>query len=521
MGRSQEGVSRHEGGCRTPTLPSLQGAEEPSLVGESIGNHQVLERIGAGGMGVVYLVEHRVLGLRAALKVMRARLASEPEFVRRFIDEGRTCARVRHPNAVQIHDLFALPDGRPAMVLELLDGETLEQRVQSGPLAPGLALPILKQICEALQAAHAAGIVHRDVKADNVLLARRGGAEIVKVLDFGIAKRLFEEGNTRVGAVLGTPDYMAPEQIAGGPLDHRADLYSVGVLAHRILTGRLPFAGGSVVEVLNAHLRSPPPEPTELPEPFRALIRKAMAKSPAERFASAHELGGALGDLEAWWRTCEQAGIGPGQARLSSSILDAPFELMLVQATVELRFASAEAFERLEREQLSKGHLYLPGLLPLGTGGVKVRLLVPGGEAREIEADVVRRFEGELAARWHLPEGVALAVRRAPAGASAREVEMLLELYGGRLGGDERDFLGVRPEAALSEIKGVPAVGVRSREASTPGRPPPRHFREGAGSAIPAMPHDYLRCNVDQAALPRLVWHRAGDRFPASNPASG
>jgi serine/threonine-protein kinase len=263
--------------------------------GAMAGNYRIVRPIASGAMGIVYLGEHPSFGSKAAVKVLREDLAGDPVFAERFVEEAKAAATIRHPNMVKVFDLVRLPDGRPAMVMELLEGHTLDQALAPGPFAVLEALHVLEEICAVLTATHARGVVHRDIKAENVFLVEGpSGRPQVKLLDFGIAKMA---GRSMV-PIAGTPYYMAPEQGRGEEVDARSDLYAVGVLAYLMLTGRFPFEGRTPREVMRKHVHElVDPEP--LPSKARPLVLKLLAKHREDRFADAAELSSALHALEA------------------------------------------------------------------------------------------------------------------------------------------------------------------------------------------------------------------------------
>ena len=247
------------------------------------------ELLGEGGFGKVYRARHLELELDVAVKVLHARMTREPEIVERFRREGVSTARVLHPNAVSIYD-FHLSDGGPAyLVMELLRGVTVGGVLGlSGSVSPKRAAEILVPVCDVLATAHAAGVVHRDIKPENLFLHRFSSAEIVKVLDFGIAGMLDAspetERLTRAGALLGTPIYMAPEQLFGEPCDGRADVYSLGVLLSRMLTGAEPFQGLGPRGLTACHQRGDLPDFGEaIPDEIAEVVLSALHKEPGER----------------------------------------------------------------------------------------------------------------------------------------------------------------------------------------------------------------------------------------------
>jgi serine/threonine-protein kinase len=258
------------------------------------GRYRVLRRLGAGGMADVYLAEDSTLGRRVAVKVLLQRYAGDGQFVERFRREAQAAARINHPNIVNIYD-WGPVDGTYYIVMEYVEGETLKDHIRrEGRYAPGEAVRIALELLAAVQVAHAAHIVHRDIKSQNILLDPAG---TVKVTDFGIAKA-DDSQMTEAGSILGTAQYLAPEQAKGEPVDERSDLYSVGVVFYEMLTGSLPFRGDSAVTVALKHVNEQPPEPAELvpglPYSLNQIVLKALAKSPDQRYRTAAEFSADL-----------------------------------------------------------------------------------------------------------------------------------------------------------------------------------------------------------------------------------
>jgi len=278
----------------SPAAP--HGGAQDRLLGRVLGDrYRVLSRLGEGGMGTVYLCEHAVLRRRFAVKVLRADLSSDAELVDRFRNEAIAASRIGQENVVDVVDFGAEEDGALYYVMEALDGRSLGAVIrEEGPLPVVRALDLLEQISRALAAAHASGVVHRDVKPDNVFLVRReDGGERAKVIDFGIS-RVPGTGRaqriTRAGAIIGTPEYMAPEQANGGAVDHRADVYAAGVLLFEMLTGELPLEAATPLATIVAHQTRTPDPPSRriagIPPEVDAIVLRALAKRPEDRFGS-------------------------------------------------------------------------------------------------------------------------------------------------------------------------------------------------------------------------------------------
>jgi len=268
------------------------------LIGAVVdGRYEVMSVLGEGGMGIVYAARHRALGKRFALKALRKDLASDGETAARFMQEARTAASVSHPGLVEITDFGKLPTGQPFFVMELLEGESLANLIRrGGPLPAARAVGIVRQVAEALGAAHELSIVHRDLKPDNIHVATDEQArDRVKVVDFGLAKVIGASRLTRAGMVFGTPHYMSPEQAMGEATDHRADIYALGVVMYEMFTGRVPFEADSYMGVLTKHMYMAPTPPSQIvgTEKLGALEEvtlRCLEKKPDNRYASLREL---------------------------------------------------------------------------------------------------------------------------------------------------------------------------------------------------------------------------------------
>jgi serine/threonine protein kinase len=275
--------------------------------GTQVGAYRVLQQIGKGGMGTVWLAEHTMLGRRAALKLLHPMFTTRSEIVTRFFNEARAATAISDPGIVQIFDFGQHVDGTAYIAMEMLEGEPLDRRLKRmGRLPVGDALRIMRQVASTLGVAHRSGIVHRDLKPENVFLVHDPevvGGERAKILDFGIAKLTTDTNPmTHTSAVMGTPAYMSPEQCRGaGRVDQRADIYSLGCTLFALITGGPPFDIEGSGEIIAAHLREPPPAPSsrarDIPPELDALILRCLAKDPGRRFASGTELAAALGVL--------------------------------------------------------------------------------------------------------------------------------------------------------------------------------------------------------------------------------
>ncbi|MES1208595.1 MAG: serine/threonine-protein kinase [Pseudomonadota bacterium] len=277
------------------------------MIGEQFGNYRAISLLGEGGMGAVYLAEHPGIGRRVAVKVLHRNYVRDENLLGRFLNEARAANAIRHPNIIEILDSGTIADGTPFLVMELLEGESLGARIRRvGALPIPIAVEFAYQTASALGAAHKKGIVHRDLKPDNLYIVpdpHEPERERIKVLDFGIAK--LQQGNasdsvkTRTGTLMGTPIYMSPEQCRGTrSVDHRSDIYSLGVILFEMLTGQPPFVSEGFGELVNMHLNVAPPAPSSrnpaIPPSLDAIVLRMLEKNPEQRFGDMAELQGAL-----------------------------------------------------------------------------------------------------------------------------------------------------------------------------------------------------------------------------------
>ncbi|HEX6664196.1 MAG TPA: protein kinase, partial [Gaiellaceae bacterium] len=279
------------------------------------GRYRIVRKLGTGGMANVYLAEDEVLGRRVAIKILDDRHAGDDQFVERFRREAKNAAGLSHPNIVSIYDRGEA-EGTYYIAMEYLDGRSLKELIVArGPAPIHLAIDYARQILAAIRFAHRHGIVHRDIKPHNVLVDGEGR---LKVTDFGIA-RAGASQMTEAGSIIGTAQYLSPEQARGGAVDRRSDLYSVGVVLYELLTGEVPFGGDTAVEIAMKHLSATPEPPSakrpDVPHALDMVVLRALAKDPADRYASAEEMDA---DLD---RVGRGLGVAPETAEAATTVL--------------------------------------------------------------------------------------------------------------------------------------------------------------------------------------------------------
>jgi len=262
------------------------------LVGQTLGQYQIVEELGRGGMAVVYKAYQRSLNRYVAIKVLPPQLAFDEQFAQRFVREAQGAAALHHPSIVTIHDINREGDIN-FIVMEYLQGETLEQLLQSGPLPPPRIVHIVSQVADALEHAHRQRLIHRDVKPSNIMVDEQQN-DRVTLMDFGLVRAAEGTDLTRTGTIIGTPEYMSPEQAEGAHVDQRTDIYSLGVVVFKMLTGQVPFSRSTPHAVLIAHITQDPPSITSINPSLslavEAVVHKAMAKDPQARYERATEL---------------------------------------------------------------------------------------------------------------------------------------------------------------------------------------------------------------------------------------
>ncbi|HBB95745.1 MAG TPA: hypothetical protein DC054_10175 [Blastocatellia bacterium] len=320
----------------------LQRTSDP-LVGQTLaGKYSIEKLIKRGGMGAVYVGKHVLMDKTVAIKVLHPSLALDDDVVARFSREAKAASRISHPHAVSVTDFGESENGVVFLVMEYLDGQTLKDVIKAdGPMALDRVVEIVRQVAGALDVAHQQGVVHRDLKSDNIMLSQTNGGDWAKVLDFGIAKIQQAEGArdvdiTAANLVIGTPQYMSPEQCSqSGPIDARSDIYSFGIIIYEMLAGRVPFTGESPTMIMMKQVQDPPPSILEIrPEVGTGLaqvISKALAKQPADRFQTAGELSEAVADAAKASESSELTAAPPTVASVPVPAADDLDEVTLVQ----------------------------------------------------------------------------------------------------------------------------------------------------------------------------------------------
>jgi serine/threonine-protein kinase len=353
----------------TPDARLMETGPKDSLIGLKLGEYELRTRVGVGGMGLVYEGIQPLIGKRVAVKVLRPELAHSTEQVERLLAEARAVNAIRHRGIIDIFGFGQVPDGRQYIVMEFLDGQALDAVLaEKNQLPVQEALSLLDEVLAALAAAHGAGVVHRDLKPSNIFLVRQpDGSRYVKVLDFGLAKRsqtpTGRSAQTRTDMVVGTPEYMAPEQARGQEVGPMTDLYALGVVTFEMVTGRLPFVGTSPVDLLMKHVEARPPRPSEfisdLPPALDAFILQMLTKDPETRPNSADALRHQLNKLRRTLRS---------PTRSNASVL-APVEKPRPQENLDSHRPTTpvpvppELLKGLERtsQQLDAADVSMPG----------------------------------------------------------------------------------------------------------------------------------------------------------------
>ncbi len=466
------------------------------ILGTTLGSFKVTKVIGRGGMGTVYLGEHAVIGSRVAIKVLQERLASDENLVARFYAEARAVNMIGHENIVNIFDMNVAGPNRYYLVMEYLEGKPLNALL-TRPVPLEVAVPILLQVCDALQAAHDAGIVHRDLKPENIFLIKRGRHDnFVKVLDFGLAKLLdttLAPQHTAAGLIVGTPEFMSPEQANSAPVDGRSDIYSLGCIAWLLATGKLPFPQRGLTDLLVAHRQLMPDPPhvanAQVPRALSDVIMKAMAKNPEARFQDAKSFATALDAvLKGAPVPASTSGSGNNLPPVSAAPRPASPEQPAAPAipTPERREARFDAvvatldgkgFGTLPCKDISKGGMFLCTSGPMPASFSRVKITLPSVGGLELLAEVVRQVPPDQAKAWGMQPGFGVqfvdltpALREVvgrlvqglpPQPAAAKpanttddpQAEQVLAKYRARVNGDHYVMVGAASDMDFGDIR--------------------------------------------------------------------
>ena len=443
------------------------------MIGKTVGNYRITARLGAGGMGEVFLAEDTRLGRQAAIKFLSETLAADPDRRLRFLKEARAASALNHPHVCVVYDVGESDEGQPYIAMEFIEGGSLDTVLARRRLEIPEVVDVAAQVADALDAAQASRIVHRDIKPGNISLNDRG---LVKVLDFGLAKRLAAESpdeaaetvamqNTQDGAVVGTPRYMSPEQALGKPLDHRSDLFSLGVVLYELITGQLPFTGANFAEVLNNVVHSQPTAIARLnydvPPELERITIKCLQKSPDRRYQAARELLVDLrslardlehGNATTEWAAPARTDITQSGVSSRSAVAAVPFSLdHLKSSDVLLNYAAIDDYP------LQDGK---PGWVSQLHRNLEVRMEQLSGEkvhiARLAEDAITPDIEAELLLQ--VPQAKAMISVVSPPFINSqlcqREVEQFwqgAELTGGRYVKDKSRLLKVLKTAVSDQ----------------------------------------------------------------------
>jgi eukaryotic-like serine/threonine-protein kinase len=408
--------------------PAASNKTLANLVGQTLGRYRLVRLLGSGGMGSVYLAEQTLIQARVALKVLHPHLSQDEGLLARFYAEARAVNLIGHPNLVRIFDISEAPGGIHYFVMEYLEGRPLSQFAP--PMNPEFLTRLLIQACDALEAAHRAGVVHRDLKPDNLfVLQPESRTPVLKVLDFGVAKAAGPHLSTQtaVGMVIGTPAYMAPEQWLGKPVDGRADVYALGVTGYRMATGRHPFDRGQLMELLLSQSSERPEPPhvlnPHLPKALSEALLRAMAWQPMDRFASASAFKQALEGTSLALPTPKQA---PSEQEfdlrgstpvISMTLLDRPRRREAVPSEPRPSPGWVARVHRRNREgavevrctDLSRGGIFMCCAEPFPRLFTRLEFsLLLGDEEVECVGEVVRHVDAAHARAWEMHRGVGL-----------------------------------------------------------------------------------------------------------------
>jgi formylglycine-generating enzyme required for sulfatase activity/serine/threonine protein kinase len=491
---------------------SLDGAPLVAVAGLEPGTtirrkYRIDGEIGRGGMGVVYKAWHIVFREARALKVINAQYAGEAQFVERFLVEALVTHGIQHPNIVRVEDTDETEDGCPFVAMEFVEGRSLRKLLaEEGPIEPARALYFASQVCAGLTAAHARGIIHRDIKPDNILVAEVQGTEVIKVLDFGIAKLKRGFGLTvaatpTTGSVfLGTPEYASPEQARGGrevQLDPCSDIYSLAVVLYEMLTGQLPFTGPSPMDLLLQHMQEPPPDPRavrpdlDLPEAAVAIVMKALQKDRMARYASAEEMRLALERATHALRRRRQE-LPPTVVRPAAAPEARPQEA--AEPT-----SSVTEYIKAARRELAAGNF---------TAAAAWVEKARGFDERRSEVLALEREIGERRAQWLRDQRVAELtelIHRATTAEELRQVRELLTEARREFGDDTRLIELERDLAKQERAAAEAALGLQAATVSTGAQTSPAPPTILSASSQPLRPSE-AQALQQKPSVPLLRW---------------
>ena len=482
-----------------------QGAGGADLVGSVIAErYHVLKKLGEGGMGQVYLAEHVKMGRQSAVKVLHPAMVHDAAAIGRFNREAANASRIDHPNVAGIYDFGETADGLVYLAMQYIEGETLTQLAQrSGSLPPRRAAEITRQAAEGLHAAHGLGIVHRDLKPDNIMVSRdRDGLDQVKVVDFGIAKGSGSGSQkvTRTGMVVGTPEYMSPEQLAGEEVDGRSDQYSLALVAFNMLTGELPFPAASTQSSMTMRLTDEPKSLADMKPDgawtaeVQAVMRKALARRPDDRYTTTREFG------RAFHAAIEQMPVPDPQVARTRTV-----EVVLPRSTATTSPVRSPAAKAPRTREL---------MLALGVAGAVVVIAVTvvvlrggvGGSATssELAQGIAAYRDGRRAAA---NEHLVAAARRAPR-------DPMPHVYLSRMAREQNDLVTANVEAVTAVRLGPEnAAALRELAATSFVQQNYAGARTFYTRAIKADPNDHVSQGFLGCSLVRLGRTEEGTRW--------
>lgn len=444
------------------------GGESNDLVGQIVAQFHIIKKLGEGGMGQVYLAEHVKMQRKAALKVMNPGMNQDPDAIARFNREANNASKINHPNVCQIFDFGETPDGLIFLAMEFIEGQSLTALIEkTGSLPAPRAASIIHQAADALGVAHDYGIVHRDLKPDNIMIAKnRDGSDMVKVVDFGIAKASTSDAQkvTKTGLVVGTPEYMSPEQLAGDQLDGRSDIYSLGLVAFNCLTGTLPFPSKSAQEAMIMRLTDQPKKLAEMkpdvqwPAELQAVMDKALARDANDRYQTAPEFGRDMTRAVEKMPATVVADMGTMVINAKDAAAAAAMPATRVASPAEKAPAAAPAAAAKPTAPASGGGM---NKAVLGVGGLAVvgaiAFFAMKGGGTKTDAAPANAPATADSAKGTAPVGPAGGAQQGPAGGSK--------------GGSGNQDNGKKLSGPA--VKGDPGAGNKGGGGTTPPPPPP------------------------------------------------